>query len=207
MFTGIIAAVGSICEAAPSPGGVKLRVDAGGLELNDVALGDSIAVSGVCLTVVALHERAFDVDVSQETLACAAGFETGAAVNLEKALRLCDRLGGHLVSGHVDGRGLVERVEAVGDNRLLEISIPRELGRYVARKGSIAVDGVSLTVNEAQDDRFSVNLIPHTLAHTNFGRLRSGSQVNIEIDLLARYAERTAQFALGGSKSSEGGGA
>jgi riboflavin synthase len=204
MFTGIITAVGRIEETASSAGGVKLRIDAAALDLSDVALGDSIAVSGVCLTVVALHERAFDVDVSQETLACAAGFERGAAVNLEKALRRSDRLGGHLVSGHVDGRGVVERIEPVGDSRLLQIAIPSELARYVARKGSIAVDGVSLTVNEVQSDRFSVNLIPHTLAHTNFAGLRPGTQVNVEIDLLARYVERTAQFGQADDKSPEG---
>ena len=180
MFTGIITAVGRIAEAAPSAGGQKLRIDAGGLPLGDVALGDSIAVSGVCLTVVALHEGAFEVDVSRETLSCAAGFERGAPVNLEKALRLADRLGGHLVSGHVDARGTIERFEAAGDNRLLEISVPPELGKYIARKGSVTVDGVSLTVN----------LIPHTLAHTNLGRLAPGAFVNIEIDLLARYVER-----------------
>jgi len=207
VFTGIIAAVGRIAESTPSPGGVKLRIEAGGLPLDDVAPGDSIAVSGVCLTAVAIHPGAFDVDVSRETLACATGLDVGARVNLEKALRLSDRLGGHLVSGHVDGRGTVTRFEPLGDNMLLEISLPSELARYVARKGSIAVDGVSLTVNEVRDERFSVNLIPHTLAHTNFGRLRPGSRVNIEIDLLARYVERTAQFTYSEKKSSEGGGA
>jgi len=190
MFTGIITAVGRIAEAAPSAGGQKLRIEAGGLPLEDVALGDSIAVSGVCLTVVALHEDAFEVDVSQETLACAAGFERGAPVNLEKALRLADRLGGHLVSGHVDARGTVERFEAAGDNRLLEIAVPQELGKYIARKGSVTVDGVSLTVNSVEAAAFTVNLIPHTLAHTNLGRLTRGAFVNIEIDLLARYVER-----------------
>lgn len=207
MFTGIIAAVGRVAEVTPGAGGLKLRIDAGGLALDDVAPGDSIAVSGVCLTVVALHAGAFEVDVSQETLACATGFDRGGAVNLEKALRLSDRLGGHLVSGHVDGRGRVERFEPVGDNRLLEISVPRDLARYVARKGSVAVDGVSLTVNDVAGERFAVNLIPHTLAHTNFERLGPGSHVNVEIDLLARYVERTAQFACSENKSSEGGGA
>lgn len=190
MFTGIIAAVGRVIEALPSLGGLKLRIDAGALGLEDVALGDSIAVNGACLTVVALHGGAFEVDVSRETIACVAGFDHDHAVNLEKALRLSDRLGGHLVSGHVDGVGHVERFEAVGDNRLLEISVPEELAKYVARKGSIAVDGVSLTVNDVTRERFTVNLIPHTIAHTNFERLRLGARVNIEIDLIARYAER-----------------
>ena len=190
MFTGIVAAVGRIAEITPAAGGVRLAIDAGALALDDVATGDSIAVSGVCLTVVALRPGVFEVDVSDETLACTSGFDREAAVNLEKALRLSDRLGGHLVSGHVDGRGRVERFEPVGESRLLEISVPRELGRYVARKGSVAVDGVSLTVNDVTAERFSVNLIPHTLAHTNFDRLRAGTVVNIEIDLLARYCER-----------------
>ena len=190
MFTGIISAVGHIAERVPSAGAMRVRIEAGGLPLEDVALGDSIAVSGVCLTVVALHEAAFEVDVSQETLACAAGFESGAPVNLEKALRLADRLGGHLVSGHVDGRGVVTRVEPLGENRLLEVSVAPELSRYIARKGSITVNGVSLTVNAVEGARFSVNLIPHTLAHTNLGALEPGAQVNIEIDLLARYCER-----------------
>lgn len=190
MFTGIVAAVGRIAEIVPAAGGVRARIDAGGLPLDDVAPGDSIAVSGVCLTVVALHPQAFVVDISRETLACACGFDPGATVNLEKALRLSDRLGGHLVSGHVDARGVVERREEVGDNRLLEISVPHDLARYIARKGSVAVDGVSLTVNGVADNRFTLNLIPHTLAHSNLQRLGAGMQVNIEIDLVARYIER-----------------
>lgn len=190
MFTGIVMAVGRIADLSETEGGLRLRISAAGLSLADVALGDSIAVSGICLTVVALSENTFDVEVSRETLACTSGLELAAEVNLEKALRLSDRLGGHLVSGHVDGRGVVERFEAVGDNRLLAIRLPRELARYVARKGSVAVDGVSLTVNDVQDERFTANLIPHTLAHTNLERLRPGATVNIEIDLFARYAER-----------------
>jgi riboflavin synthase len=190
MFTGIIAAVGDVAEVIRSAGGISLRIDAGSLQLDDVALGDSIAVNGVCLTVVSLHTKSFDVDVSQETLSCVAGFERGGAVNLEKALRLADRLGGHLVSGHVDGVGIVERFEPMGDNRLLEIALPPDLGKYVTRKGSIAVDGVSLTVNEVSATRFTANLIPHTIANTNFAALRPGARVNIEIDLLARYVER-----------------
>jgi len=206
MFTGIITAVGRIADSAPGAGGSRIRIEAGGLPLDDVRPGDSIAVSGVCLTVVTIHAGSFEVDVSPETLACATGFERGAAVNLEKALRLSDRLGGHLVSGHVDGRGVVERFEAVADNRLLEIRVPRELARYVARKGSVAVDGVSLTVNDVRHECFTVNLIPHTLAHTNLTRLQPGAYVNIEIDLLARYVERTAQFGPSDDKSAEGGG-
>jgi riboflavin synthase len=190
MFTGIVAAVGRIAEVIDTEGGVRLRIAAGGLSLEDVALGDSIAVSGVCLTVVSRIADAFDVDVSRETLACTTGLARGADVNLEKALRLSDRLGGHLVSGHVDGCGVVERFDPVGDNKLLAIRVPRELARYVARKGSVTVDGVSLTVNDVHDESFSVNLIPHTLAHTNLNRLHPGASVNVEIDMLARYCER-----------------
>ena len=190
MFTGIIAAVGRVAEVTPAPGGARLRIDAGALPLEDVALGDSIAVDGVCLTVVAVGPRSFEVDVSQETIACVKGFPAKRAVNLEKALRLSDRLGGHLVSGHVDGVGVVERFEPIGDNTLLEITVPHELARYIARKGSVAVDGASLTVNSVKGGTFSVNLIPHTLAHTNFSALKPGARVNVEIDLIARYAER-----------------
>jgi riboflavin synthase len=200
MFTGIIAAVGRIENVAASEGGVRMRIDASTLDLSDVSLGDSIAVNGACLTAVALHPRAFEVDVSRESLACVAGFEANASVNLEKALRLSDRLGGHLVSGHVDGIGTVERCEPAGDNLVVEIAVPHDLAKYIARKGSIAVDGVSLTVNEVNGNRFAVNLIPHTIAHTNFSRLAKGVRVNIEIDLLARYAERILS-ASGGDRS------
>jgi len=192
VFTGIVAAVGRIREAKPGTQGVRMVIAADVLGLDDVALGDSIAVNGVCLTVTALQSDTFAVDVSPETIACTVGFEAGAAVNLEKALRLSDRLGGHLVSGHVDGTGVVERFEPVGDNRLLAIRVPKELSRYVAQKGSITVNGVSLTVNAIDDDVFRVNLIPHTLGATNLQHLRVGGKVNLEVDLLARYIERIA---------------
>jgi riboflavin synthase len=197
MFTGIIAAVGKISGVTPAPGGVRLVVDTGGMPLDDVAIGDSIAVNGVCLTVVELRPPAFEADVSRETLACTAGFAQGDNVNLEKALRLSDRLGGHLVGGHVDGVGTVTRCEAVGDNRLLAIAAPRELAKYIARKGSVAVNGVSLTVNEVGGAEFAVNLIPHTLQATNLRQLTTGDRVNLEADLLARYAERLRQFDNG----------
>jgi riboflavin synthase len=190
MFSGIIAAVGKVATVAPTAGGVRMAVNAGGLDLADVAIGDSIAVNGICLTVVALDGRGFAADVSRETLASTAGFAAGAPVNLEKALRLSDRLGGHLVSGHVDGTGVVARVAALGDNRLFAVTLPQELARYVARKGSVAVDGVSLTVNEVAGAEFSVNLIPHTLAASTLGTLAAGDRVNVEVDLLARYVER-----------------
>lgn len=194
MFTGIITAVGEISGVTPAPGGVRLVVDAGGMRLDDVVVGDSIAVNGVCLTVVELRPAGFAADVSQETLACTAGFAPRGSVNLEKALRLSDRLGGHLVGGHVDGVGTVTRYEALGDNRLLAIAAPRELAKYIARKGSVAVNGVSLTVNEVSGAEFTVNLIPHTLQATNLRQLKTGDRVNLEADLLARYAERLRQF-------------
>jgi riboflavin synthase len=190
VFTGIVAAVGRIRTSAQTPDGARLLIDAGSLALDDVGIGDSIAIDGVCLTAIRVLADAFEVDVSAETLACTAGFPPGAAVNLEKALRLSDRLGGHLVSGHVDGTGEVMRFEPAGDNRLLSVRIGPELSRYVARKGSVTVNGVSLTVNEVEADAFTVNLIPHTLAVTNLGGLAPGRRVNIEIDMLARYVER-----------------
>lgn len=187
MFTGIVEATGEVREVAPQQQGASVVIDSGRLDLSDVKIGDSIAVNGCCLTVVELLPAAFRVDVSQETLECTTGFETGARVNLEKALRLSDRLGGHLVSGHVDGRGRVTRKDRVGESWLLEIRIPTELMRYVARKGSITVNGVSLTVNRVEAHCFDVNLIPHTLEVTNLGTLRPGAQVNLEVDMLARY--------------------
>jgi riboflavin synthase len=193
MFSGIISAIGHITAVTPRNDGaptVRLRIDAGGLVLDDVATGDSIACNGVCLTVVDKRENGFCVDVSPETLACTTGLAAPGAINLEKALRLADRLGGHLVSGHVDGVGEVLRFDPVGDNRLLEIRAPLELARYIARKGSITVDGVSLTTNSVRGACFCINLIPHTLAATTLGGLQPGSPVNLEIDLIARYVER-----------------
>ncbi|HEX6006025.1 MAG TPA: riboflavin synthase [Burkholderiales bacterium] len=190
MFTGIITAVGQIASAEAAPGGVKLRVTADGEFLRDVAIGDSIAVNGACLTVVARAAAGFDCDVSRETLACTAGYATGARVNLEQALRLSDRLGGHLVSGHVDGVARVVSIAAQADNRVVRFAIPADLDRYVARKGSVAIDGVSLTVNAVENGEFDVNLVPHTLAATNLRDRQVGDKVNVEVDLLARYAER-----------------
>ena len=177
-------------EVKPAAGGMRLAIDTGVLDLADVKIGDSIAVNGVCLTVVTLDKAQLCFDVSTEKLNCTLGFAPGALVNLEKSLRLADRLGGHLVSGHVDGVGSMVRFDAVGDNRLLEIEAPQELAKYVARKGSIAVNGVSLTVNNVDVARFEINLIPHTLAATNLHELAAGRKVNLEVDLLARYVER-----------------
>jgi riboflavin synthase len=190
MFTGIVAAVGRIAETDPAPGGLRLHIDTAGLDMADVALGDSIAVSGVCLTVVAFDRSHFEAEVSQATLSVVASFAEGMPVNLEKALRLADRLGGHLVTGHVDGTGTVSRFDAVGDNRRLIVEAPRAIARYIARKGSVAVDGVSLTVNAVDGDRFEVNLIPHTLGATTLQNLQPGAKVNLEVDMLARYVER-----------------
>ena len=197
MFTGIVAAVGTVRELQRGTNGARVVIDAGTLGLDDVGLGDSIAVNGVCLTATAKMPDAFAVDVSPETLSCTVGLEPGAAVNLEKALRLSDRLGGHLVSGHVDGTGEVVEMTAIGENRLLAVRLPEELTRYVAQKGSVTVNGVSLTVNAIDKGVFCVNLIPHTLGATNLGALRAGARVNIEVDLLARYVERLVPQSRG----------
>lgn len=190
MFTGIVQSLGSVARFERAGPGARIVIDAGGLDLADVAIGDSIAVNGCCLTVVRHDARTFEMDVSQETLGCTAGLAPNARVNLEKALRANDRLGGHLVTGHVDGVGTVVSIEPVGDNRKLVFRIPVALAKYVARKGSVTVHGVSLTVNAVSADTFAVNLIPQTLAVTNLGTLTAGDPVNIEIDLIARYVER-----------------
>ena len=193
MFSGIIAAIGTLTQLTPRNDGAattRLTVEAADLGLDDVALGDSIACNGVCLTVVEREGNHFCVDVSPETLSCTVGLDKPGRINLEKALCLADRLGGHLVSGHVDGVGEVLRFDPVGDNRLLEIRAPQELAKYIARKGSITVNGVSLTTNTVNGAVFSINLIPHTLAATTLGELVPGKRVNLEIDLIARYVER-----------------
>ena len=190
MFTGIVSAVGSIASATPKGDGMRLRIDAPGFGMDDVALGDSIAIQGVCHTVVAKDARGFEVDTSRATLEVTTGLAAGRAVNLEKSLRLSDRLGGHLVQGHVDGVGQVVSFDDVGGSWRLVVDAPGDLARYVARKGSIAVDGVSLTVNAVEGGRFEINVIPHTRAVTTFGNLRAGDAVNLEIDMMARYAER-----------------
>ena len=190
MFSGIIAAVGRITHLTPREVGYRLHVDGGGLDLSNVALGDSIAHNGVCLTVVGTEGNSFMVDVSPETLSCTVGLDAPGEINLEKALRLADRLGGHLVSGHVDGVGTVLRFDPVGDNRLLEIQAPHELAKFIARKGSITINGTSLTTNEVAGEIFTINLIPHTLENTTLNQLKQGSRVNLEVDLIARYCER-----------------
>ncbi|AYQ37585.1 riboflavin synthase [Burkholderia aenigmatica] len=198
MFTGIVAAVGRIESIRPlgasADAGVRLTVLAGGLDLADVALGDSIAIQGACMTVIEKTDASFDVDVSRESLNRTVGLAEPGEVNLEKALRAHDRLGGHIVSGHVDGLGTVSRFAPVGESHELRIVAPRELGRYLAYKGSITVNGVSLTVNTV-DDRadgceFSINLIPHTVEVTTLRHVKAGDTVNLEVDMIARYVER-----------------
>jgi riboflavin synthase len=190
MFSGIIAAVGRIARIDNAETGVRLTIEAGSLGLDDVAIGDSIAVSGVCLTAIACKDHHFSVDVSRETLDCTVGLDATGEVNLEKALRLADRLGGHLVSGHVDGVGEVLRFAPVGESHELVVRTPASLAKYIARKGSITVDGVSLTTNRVAGTDFSINLIPHTMAATTLKRLHAGAKVNLEVDLIARYVER-----------------
>jgi riboflavin synthase len=190
MFSGIIAAVGRITHVTAREAGFRLRIEAGGLDLDDVALGDSIACNGVCLTVVECDGRNFSVDVSPETLNCTVGLDAPGEINLEKALRLADRLGGHLVSGHVDGVGEVLGFDPVGDNRRLEICAPPDIARYIARKGSVTVNGTSLTTNDVAGELFTINLIPHTLDNTTLKHLKPGARVNLEVDLIARYCER-----------------
>jgi len=190
MFTGIVAAVGRIERVEPRAGGLRLAIDARGLGVGDVAIGDSIAVNGCCLTVVSLSGSRFEVDVSRETIACTADLDAPGEVNLEKSLRLADRLDGHLVSGHVDGVGEVVAFEPVGESHRLVVRAPAEQAKYIARKGSIALHGVSLTVNRVDGLEFEVNLIPHTLAGTTLKTLSPGARVNLEVDLIARYVER-----------------
>lgn len=190
MFTGIIQAVGELREVLPRAGGISIIVATEGLDFDDVQLGDSIAVNGVCLTVVEQIGKTFRADVSDATLGCTTGLGQLGRVNLEKALRLADRLGGHLVSGHVDGIGNVTLFKRIGESFHLEVSIPKALARFVAAKGSVCINGVSLTTNSVDGEVFSVNLIPHTLAVTTLGDLKIGDAVNIEVDLIARYVDR-----------------
>lgn len=190
MFSGIVQAVGKISRVDKREGGVRLAFHAVRLGMDDVAIGDSIAVNGVCLTVVSKTTSGFEADVSAETLACTAGLDAAGEVNMEKSLRLADRLGGHIVSGHVDGVGEVVQFKAVGESTLLRVRAPKELERYIARKGSVTLQGVSLTVNDVDGSEFDINLIPHTLTATTLKHLKPGAKVNVEVDMLARYVER-----------------
>lgn len=197
MFTGIVAAVGRI-EAVESLGadaGLRLTVDAGALDLSDVAIGDSIAIQGACMTAIVVEGSRFKVEVSRESLDKTTGLGAPGEVNLEKALRLADRLGGHLVSGHVDGLGEVVHFAPVGESWRLDIRVPAQISKYLAYKGSVTINGTSLTVNSVSDLPegpcvISINLIPHTIQATTLKHLKPGAHVNLEIDLIARYVER-----------------
>ncbi|NGX16921.1 riboflavin synthase [Wenzhouxiangella sp. XN24] len=192
MFTGIIEAVGRVSALEPRGGDLRLSIDCGALDLAATAIGDSIAVNGCCLTAVEVSGSTFSADVSRESLSLTTlgALERGSPVNLERALTLSKPLGGHLVTGHVDGIGRIE--SRVDDGRSVRFvcRVPDELARYLARKGSICIDGVSLTVNGVEGSTFSVNIVPHTLEATGFGGYRSGSRVNLEVDIVARYLER-----------------
>lgn len=195
MFTGIIQSVGAITQTNPVGADMHLLIASEALNMSDVKLGDSIAVNGVCLTVVNMSASHFEAHVSQETLSVTVGLNMTHPVNLEKALRLSDRLGGHLVSGHVDGVGKVLKFESLGECWQLDIRAPHAISKYISIKGSICVNGVSLTVNKISGDDFSINLIPHTLENTTLKSLSEGSTVNLEVDQIARYVERMTQWS------------
>ncbi|HEB93979.1 MAG TPA: riboflavin synthase [Gammaproteobacteria bacterium] len=192
MFTGIIQAVGEIRTLEQCAGDARLTIAVGQLDMGDVALGDSIAVNGVCLTAVSLDTHSFVADVSAETLACTtlSGLSPGARVNLEKALMPTTRLGGHWVSGHVDGVGEVLRCWPDARSKRFRLRAPAGLAKYIAEKGSICVDGISLTVNRVEVAEFELNIVPHTLLETTMGDFKAGRRVNLEVDIIARYLER-----------------
>ncbi len=192
MFTGIVQSIGKIAKIERQGPDARIVVDIGSLSIADIAVGDSIAINGVCLTAVQIAGNSFAADVSNETLSCTTlpEFRTGTPVNLELALKPSTRMGGHIVSGHVDGIGIIREKHGDGRSVRFWIGMPRNLARYVAAKGSICIDGISLTVNEADEGGFRVNLVPHTLSATNLGDAAVGQKVNLEVDLLARYLER-----------------
>lgn len=207
MFTGIIESMGKIEAIRKQAEDFSLQVDCAGLDMHDLALGDSIAVNGVCLTVVSLSEHAFSADVSAETIRYTSlvSLKQGDCVNLEKALTPTSRLGGHLVSGHVDGLGKV--IKSYNDGRAIRfvIEVPESLSRYIAAKGSICVDGISLTVNEVEGNLFYLNIVPHTAEQTTASQWQAGAQVNLEVDVIARYLERLLG-AQGDASDTQGGG-
>lgn len=199
MFTGIVTGQGCVTAHQPLGDGQRITVACGDWPLDDVAIGDSIAHSGCCLTVVEKAPGVLRSDVSAHTLGIVTGLAVGARVNLEKSATLADKLGGHLVTGHVDATGVVTQWANLAESWLLEVEVPRSIGHYIAKKGSVTVNGVSLTVNEVTDSaastRFQINVIPHTFQVTNFCALKAGDRVNIEIDTIARYVERMLSFA------------
>jgi riboflavin synthase len=192
MFTGIVRALGRITEAKPEAGGRRFRIESDAIAAFGLSVGDSVAVSGVCLTALSPDAAAFQADASPETLSLTTlgRLQVGSTVNLEPALQAGDALGGHMVSGHVDGTARLIDFESAGDNRILRFEAPASLSRYIAPKGSVTLDGVSLTVNRVDGSEFELNLIPHTLEVTTLGRLEPGDPVNLEADLIARYLER-----------------
>ncbi len=196
MFTGIIQAVGQITDIRPQEDSSSMTIRTPDNFLTNVSIGDSICVQGVCLTATAIDNNSFDADVSAETIRCTtfSSLTIQKKVNLELALTLSDHLGGHLVSGHVDGIGIVQSMQNENDSIRIEVNCPGELAKYIAKKGSICMDGISLTVNEVQDNRFTVNIIPHTHENTAILDYQTGSKINIEVDLLARYIERLHSY-------------
>tara|TARA_B100000959_G_scaffold79009_2_gene84052 strand:+ start:8047 stop:8640 length:594 start_codon:yes stop_codon:yes gene_type:complete len=196
MFTGIIQAIGSIQEIHSSDDGVILKINSNALDLSDSKIGDSIAVNGVCLTVTQVSEKLFTADVSNETIYCStfSDLSQGISVNLEKSLRFNQGIDGHLVSGHVDGVGKVQSINQDGDSTRIKILVESDIVKYIAKKGSICINGVSLTVNSVEDNVFDVNIVPHTFSVTTLRDLSIGSNVNLEIDLIARYVERLKNY-------------
>ena len=195
MFTGIIQSIGSIADIQPKGGDMVLVINTAKLDLSDVVLGDSIAVNGVCLTAISLTDSSFSADVSRKTLSLTSlgGLSKGSSVNLEKALTLQTRLGGHMVSGHVDGLGEVESRHNDGRSERFRIKAPNDLAKYIAAKGSITIDGVSLTVNVVDGAFFEINIVPHTIQETIIGSYQTGTKINLEVDVVARYLERLIQ--------------
>jgi len=206
MFTGIIQAVGQLSEKKPLHGDYRMKFLSSGLNMDEVDLGDSIAVNGVCLTVVEKSNHSFSADVSRETVSrtSLANLQIGADVNLEMALTPSSRLGGHLVSGHVDGVGVVKHRQQDARSEIFVIQAPQALMKYIAEKGSICVDGVSLTVNKVEENNFTLNIVPHTLQHTTMQQFKIGTQVNLEVDVVARYVERL--LVCGGQNDAAGNG-
>jgi len=204
MFTGIIQSVGQLQSMRPQGGDQRITVATGKLSMADVVLGDSIAVNGVCLTAIDFDKQSFQADVSNETLACTTlgDLTVGAPVNLEKALLPTTRMGGHLVSGHVDGVGEVVALESDGRSVRFTLRAPQELARYIATKGSICVEGISLTVNNVEGQEFGLNIVPHTLEETNLNNAEVGRLVNLEVDIIARYLER---MLMGSDSTDESG--
>ncbi len=202
MFTGIIQCLGKLRETTDLGADLRLRIEAPELDPSRAGIGDSIAVNGVCLTCIEIHEQGFSADVSRETLShtTLGALGTGARVNLETALTPTSALGGHLVSGHVDGKGRVLERRPDARSEQFRFQVPPELARYIARKGSICIDGVSLTVNEVDGTQFTVNIVPHTLEYTCIDEYRPGHEVNLEVDQIARYLERLLQASQGDEK-------